>query len=144
MWNIVYYCLYNCMSALLEKSNQSLLSAKSLVQQNYYSSTVNRSYYACFQYLLYVLFTKLKKDQDEFYQEVRNRPNGTHTWASKLISIELAKKDMDDYKWFQRHLPELREKRVDADYFQTVIGQTDGYKAIAEAENIITILKKNF
>lgn len=132
------------MSELLEKSKQSLQSAKILVQQTYYSSTVNRSYYACFQYLLYVLFVKLNKNQDEYYQEVRNGQNGSHTWASKIIGIELAKKDIGDYKWFQKHFPQLKEKRVDADYYQIVIGQPDGYSAISEAENIINLLKKHF
>ncbi|MCP9751393.1 HEPN domain-containing protein [Ferruginibacter sp. HRS2-29] len=132
------------MSELLEKSRQSLLSAKSLVKETYYSSTVNRSYYACFQFILHILFTKIKKDPTEFYNEVQNGKNGTHTWASKLISYELAKKDMIDYKWFQGHVPALKERRVNADYYQSVISQEEGYKAISEAENIINLLVKNF
>lgn len=132
------------MSNFLEKANQSLDSAKFLFKQNYYSSTVNRSYYACFQYLMYILFDKLNKDQAEFYTEVRQRPNGTHSWASKLISIELAKKDDEDYKWFQKEIPEFREKRVEADYYPTVISQSDGTNSITKAETIINLLKKHF
>ena len=132
------------MSQFLEKSIQSLDSAKFLVKQQYYSSTVNRSYYACFQYLMHILFEKLKKDQAEFYNEVLHRPNGTHTWASKLIGNELAKKDMEDYKWFQRVIPEFREQRVEADYYPTIISPDQGNQSINKAETIINLLKKHF
>jgi uncharacterized protein (UPF0332 family) len=132
------------MSEFLEKSTQSLSSAKLMVKESYYSSTVNRSYYACFQYLLHVLFVKLNKDQKEYYQEVRTGKNGSHTWAAKLVSISLAKLNMDDYKWFQKHLPELRAKREDADYFPVIISQSDGHEAISKAENLIGVLRKNF
>lgn len=132
------------MSELLEKANQSLESARLLFKQSYYSSTVNRSYYACFQFILHTLFVKLKKDQDEFYNEVRLKPNGTHGWASKLIGNELAKKDLADYKWFQRELPEFKEKRVKADYFPVIISQDDGNQSINKAEAIINVLKKHF
>lgn len=132
------------MSQFLEKSTQSLNSAKFLVNHQYYSSTVNRSYYACFQFIMHVLFIKLKKDQTEFYTEVLQRQNGTHTWASKLIGNELAQKNMTDYKWFQRALPEIREKRVKADYYDTIISHEEGALAITQAESIINLLKQNF
>jgi len=132
------------MSQFLEKSNQSLDSAKYLVKQQYYSSTVNRSYYACFQFLMHILFEKLKKDQAEFYNEVLQRPNGTHTWASKLIGNELARQNIEDYKWFQRVLPEFREKRVKADYYPAVISPDEGELSITRAESIINMLKVNF
>jgi uncharacterized protein (UPF0332 family) len=132
------------MPTLSEKAAQSLNSAKYLVTQHYYSSTVNRSYYACFQYLMYVLFEKLNKNQADFYNEVRQRPNGTHSWASKLVGIELAKKNLDDYKWFQKEIPEFREKRVVADYYSTEINGPEGYLSISKAEAIINLLKKHF
>ena len=132
------------MSEFLEKANQSLESAKCLAKQHYYASTVNRSYYACFQYIMHVLFVKLKKNQDEFYQEVRQRPNGTHSWASKLIGNELAGKDKDDYRWFQSHIPQFRELRVKADYYPTIVSQDQGVGSIAEAENVMRLLIKHF
>ena len=132
------------MANFLEKANQSLDSARFLVKQTYYSSTVNRSYYACFQYIMHILFDKLKKDQKEFYNEVLQRPNGTHSWASKLIGNELAKKDMEDYKWFQRVIPEFREQRVIADYYSTVVSPDQGNQSITQAETIINLLKKHF
>lgn len=132
------------MSQFLEKANQSLDSAKLLVKNNYYSSTVNRSYYACFQYLMYILFDRLKKDQDEFYKEVQEKPNGTHTWASKLVGIELAKKNMEDYKWFQKEIPQFRQKRVQADYYPIKMMPDDGNFSISKAEAIINLLRKHF
>ena len=132
------------MTKFLEKANQSLESAKILSKHHYYSSTVNRSYYACFQYLMHILIEKLKKDQTEFYNEVRQRPNGTHSWASKLIGNELARKNLDDYKWLQKELPEFKEKRVLADYYPDVVSPEDGNLSITKAESIIRLLKTHF
>lgn len=132
------------MASLSEKANQSLNSARLLVKENYYSSTINRSYYACFQYLMHILFEKLKKDPVEFYTEVNNGKNGTHTWASKLIGIELAKKDFKDYKWYQKEIPALREKRVQADYHATVMLPADGHDSINKADAIMNLLAKHF
>ena len=133
------------MSVLLEKSKQSLKVAKLSFDNNYYPSTVNRSYYACLQLMLHILFNKLNKDREEFYNEVRHNPNGgTHIWASKLIGIELIKKDKDDYKWFQKNIPEFREKRVLADYYEDTISYDDGDFSIKRAESVINLLNKNF
>ena len=144
MINFCIIVLDYSMESLSEKANQSLNSARLLVKESYYSSTVNRSYYACFQYLMHILFEKLKKDPDEFYSEVNNGKNGTHTWASKLIGIELAKKDLNDYKWYQKEIPALREKRVQADYHATVMLPVDGYDSINKADAIMNILAKHF
>ena len=93
---------------------------------------------------MHILFEKLKMDQTDFYNEVRQRPQGTHSWASKLIGIELAKINLADYKWLQKELPELKEKRVSADYYPDALNADDGYHSITKAESIINLLKKNF
>ena len=133
------------MPSFSEKSTFSLESAKLLVKNNYYSSTVNRSYYACFQYIMHVLFEKIKLDQAQFYIDVRNGRNGTHTWASKLIVLELAKKpDKKDYKWLQAQLPDFRELRENADYFPAEMSQELGIESISKAESIMRVLSQNF
>ena len=132
------------MASLSEKATQSLNSARLLVREHYYSSTVNRSYYACFQYLMHVLFEKLKKSPTEFYNEVNNGKNGTHTWASKLISFELAKKDIKDYKWYQKEIPALRAKRIEADYHNIEISSAEGHDSINKAESIMNLLARHF
>jgi uncharacterized protein (UPF0332 family) len=128
----------------LEKSEQSLESANILVKQSFHSSTVNRAYYACIQFLMHTLFTKLKYDKNQFYVDVRNSSDGTHGWASKLIGIELAKIDMDDFKWFQRTIKEFKKVRVQADYHETVISHQQGYDSITTAKTVINTVKKNF
>ncbi|MEO6404542.1 MAG: HEPN domain-containing protein [Ferruginibacter sp.] len=132
------------MADFSEKSIQSLDSARYLVKQHFYSSTVNRAYYACFQYIMYVLIKKLNRDEKMFHIEAKNSPNGTHTWACKVIGIDLAKKSYNDYKWFQKEIVELREKRVLADYHSAVITPEEGNVSITKAESIINVLKGNF
>ncbi len=129
----------------LEKATQSLESAKCLVKQSYYSSTVNRSYYACLQYILHVLFEKIKMDQTGFEQDLKQKQHiGTHSYATKIIGNELARKDISDYKWFQKQFPELKEKRITADYHSVVISADEGNASILRAETIINLLKKHF
>ena len=133
------------MSTFLEKSTQSLNSAQILVNNSFYPSTVNRAYYACIQYLLHVLFEKLKYDKTKFYQDVRTQKDGTHGWASKLIEIEMAKmQDKEDYKWFQVKIKEFKKERVAADYYIDIVGQERGLKSIGTAKSIINVINKNF
>lgn len=132
------------MGEFAEKSNQSLKSAELLVKQHYYSSTVNRSYYACLQFMLYVLFEKLKYDKAQFYNEVRQGKDGTHGWASKLIGNELCRKSRTDYKWFQQAYPEFKKLRVTADYYEDRITPNQGYESIKTAESIINCIKQHF
>lgn len=133
------------MSTFLEKSTQSLKSAEILAKHSYFSSTLNRSYYSCIQFLLHVLFEKLGYDKLKFYQDVRSQKDGTHGWASKLIEIEMAKNpDKANYIWFQRNIKEFKKERVRADYYDDEITQDKGLKSIQTANSIINLVRTNF
>lgn len=134
------------MNQFLEKSTQSLNSANILIKQHYYSSTINRAYYGYLQFLMHILFEKLKQDKEQFYRDVQDgKDGGTHVKASNLICRLLYKKvSPKEYKWFQSTIKELKKKRVTADYHDSVISADEGYDCIRWATDLITCVKLNF
>lgn len=129
-------------SNLFEKHIECINAAKLLQKSNYYSSTVNRSYYGCFLFLLDTLYTKLKVNPDEFESQRRQNKEGTHGWASKLIEIELAKLDREDFKWYQKNFPEFQKLRIKADYSKEMISQEESLNSINTATSIINCVSK--
>lgn len=126
---------------LLEKSNQSMLIAESLLKQSFYPATVNRAYYSCLQYILHILIEK----QGHTYDHLKTMPRtGTHSQAQYLLEQTLVSHDKKDYKWFQEKLPAFKQERVIADYYGDPLNQTKGYEAIAIAKAIINTLKKHY
>jgi len=128
-------------STLLEKSKENLRAAQ-MLKGSCYSATVNRAYYSCVQFILDVLYTRLNITPTQFYaQRIQNR-EGTHSWASKLIEIELAKMDKEDFKWFQKKFPEFQELREKADYTNDLISQPMAEIALRTNESLTNIVNK--
>ncbi|RAJ04074.1 HEPN domain-containing protein [Chitinophaga skermanii] len=125
-----------------EKANQNLISAKLLIDKHIYCSSVHCSFYYCLQNLLHVLFTKKKYDKAQFIADTKNNNTGTHLQASKLIGIEIAKVNMEDYKWYQKHFPELKKLREKADYSDEFIAQEEVHEALNKAQSIATLVNK--
>ena len=131
---------------LLEKSTQSMLIAKMLVKHNY-SSSINRAYYSCLQYILHILEEKLKHTREE----IMNQPSsGTHGKAQYLLESSLVSRvkqktgNYREYKWFQEQFPALKQERVKADYYGDALNPDRGYAAIRTAEDIINTLRKYY
>jgi uncharacterized protein (UPF0332 family) len=133
-----------CMNKFLEKSTQSLNSADILIKQQYYSSTVNRAYYGYFQFLMHILFEKLKKDKEQFYLDVQAGKEGSHVRASNLICTLLCNKiSSKEYKWFQKTIKELKKNRVTADYHDSIITPDEGSQSIKWANDLIKCVEQN-
>ena len=129
-------------SNLFEKHKESIAAAEYLQKQNFYSSTVNRSYYGCFQFLLDVVFTRLNVKPVDFEIQRRQNREGTHGWASKLIEIELAHIDPKEFKWYQKKFPEFQKLREKADYSNEEISQGESLDSINTAKAIISLVNK--
>jgi uncharacterized protein (UPF0332 family) len=138
---ILYYCKW--MTSIFYDKHKESISAAELLKNSHYSSTVNRAYYGCIQYLLDILFTRLKVKPEDFYnQRVQNR-EGTHGWASKLIEIELAHVDRVEFKWYQKTFPEFQKLREKADYEDKAISQSESVGSISTANSIINCVNQN-
>lgn len=134
------------MGSLIDKSAINLDAAKTLKDKHYYyDPSIHCAYYACIQYMMYLIFEKLKlTTQEQFDADRRNNKEGSHVRAEKLVSEQVAKKDLKEYKWLKRTFPELKKLREDADYTNIVSGVDQSDEAIKKSETIITTLKQLF
>ena len=130
-------------NSLEEKSIQSLQSATILMNHTYYASTVNRAYYSCINIFFHILFFKLGYKKVDFDAQRRAKKKGSHEYASELILNLIRKKNSEDFKWLQEHIPMLREWRVDADYTESVITQEIASLSISKANSITNSVKQN-
>lgn len=132
------------MESFLVKSNDSLKSADILIQQQYYASTVNRAYYGYFQFLMYILFEKLNRDRLQFDEAATASKEGSHVRASNLIIVLIQSKlTSKKYKWFQSTIKELKQKRVNADYYNIATTSDDGAECIQWANELIKCVQEN-
>ncbi|NCI48229.1 HEPN domain-containing protein [Sediminibacterium soli] len=132
------------MISFQEKAKQNLLAAQALITQHLYHSSVNRSYYATFQYGLYVLFEKIRISKEELNAEAFYEKKGSHVLAFKRLGTEIAGKDISDYRWFQRVSREFKALRKSADYTEETITVDQANDSIRNAESIIRTLLKHF
>jgi hypothetical protein len=132
------------MSTFLDKSKQNLDAGELLVKSGLPNPSVHCAYYATVQFMFHILFKKLLKNKDEFDSEKRNNKEGSHSWAEKLISIELAKKSFEDYKWYKSKFPELKRIRESADYSELAITKDMGLDALGRSQTLINTLNSNF
>jgi hypothetical protein len=132
------------MSLFRDKSHYNRLAAELCLKNNLYAPSIHCSYYSCVQYMLYVLFEKIKMTKDEFEKTKNSFGSGTHASAIKLIGIDLIKKEKSDYKAFQKLIPELKELREKSDYENLAISQNEGWTAMSNSDSIKNILSKNY
>jgi hypothetical protein len=94
--------------------------------------------------MFYILFEKIKITKEEFEQKRALLKGGTHTSAIKLIGNDLINKKREDYKAFQRLVPELKELREKSDYENVAILQEEGWTAMQTSDSIKSILTHNY
>lgn len=132
----------NTIPSYKEKANQSLLSAKYLIEKKAYSNSVHCAFYSCLQTMFHVLFNKKKIDQNKFVIDGKYNRTGSHLQAFKLIETEIANKYPTDSKWFKNYFFQLKRLREKADYTNEFIKQEEVYEAINKANSISSIINK--
>ena len=132
------------MNVFRDKSHFNREAAEICLQKSLFAPSVHCSYYSCIQFMLYVLFEKLKMTEEGFNEQKASWRVGTHACAIKLIGYDLIRKEKTDYKAFQKLVPELKELREKSDYTQISIGHSDGYLAMGNSDSIKRILQKNY
>ena len=132
------------MNILKDKSRFNREAAELCLKNNLYSPSIHCSYYSCIQYLLYILFEKLKLTEEEFTRKRSLLKIGTHSSAIKLIGLDLVDKEKLDYTSFQRLILKLKMLREKSDYKNVKINQDEGWTAINYSDSIKNILAKNY
>ena len=132
------------MSVFRDKSHFNRQAAELCLKNNLYAPSVHCSYYSCIQYMLYVLYDKVKMTELSFNEQKTILGTGTHACAIKLIGIDLIKRERTAYIAFQKLIPELKQLREKSDYQNIAIGQSEGHLAMNNSDSIKNILTKNY
>ena len=82
--------------------------------------------------------------KEEFHNKKNLYGQKTHSLAIKLIELDLIKKAREDYKIFQKLIPELKQLREKSDYENVGISQEQGWMARNHSDSIKNILTKNY
>lgn len=130
------------MNGFLEKTTQNLNSAKILLDQCHYSSSVHCSFYGCLQTAFHTLFVKLNHEKSQFDHMRRLQKMGTHQYVFNLIKKEIEKSLKSDYQWFIHNFTKLKKLREQADYSEEPISQSEGYNALSKAIAINNLINK--
>lgn len=141
------------MTSFAEKSQQSIQAAGLLLTSNLYPSSINRSYYSFFQFMMHVLFNKIKMDQHSFHAHIHCSGKKTHTLVWSIVGTAFVKNRPQvyssyewnkEYRWLQEKIKEFKKMRECADYHEDTIRQDDADQWIKNAQSMIHCLKKCF
>ncbi|MFN3753131.1 hypothetical protein [Flavobacterium sp.] len=132
------------MSNLFQKSKFNIDAAEELIKKSLHAPSVHCSYYACFQFLKFTLKNFQNLTYDYIESECRIYPGGTHGYIIDNCLNEFRKKvDFSKFKDIKRELKDLKDFRIDSDYYDKEIIIDESEKCLALSKNIISEIKKN-
>jgi uncharacterized protein (UPF0332 family) len=130
---------------LVQKSDENITSAKLLIDNKHYASSVHCSYYSCVQLMIYLLIHKYNLDRAQIEALAKGENKGSHIFAKNYIYNKMKDSGIRfDARTFYTTTGELKNKREHADYHETIISEAFSIAALNEAGEINKILRKNF
>lgn len=126
------------------KAENNLLAAQRLINaRTFPSESVHCSYYAVYQYMMYILNTT-EKDPIS-YEEQQKLSNGSDSHTYTLLEITYRiNKSSKEIRDFYNSVMELKNARITADYSTAQITETESLTYKSRAEGIISKLKQYF
>lgn len=130
------------MSIIKKKSQENLDSARILIKNKKYNSSVHCSYYACFQMSKYCL-----NDNDcETYEEqdfyTKSSGNDSHNHISQKTENFLKRNNRFHYLDYKECMSSLKRMRKNADYDQYDISESEADLSYVNANTVLKILNK--
>lgn len=129
------------MSILKKKSDENQNSAQILLSNNLFSSSIHCSYYSCVQLMKHILF-----EEGLTEMELKNRQDASgrnlHEFLINHFIDGLRQDNL--YKQYRNtivKLPDLKHLRVNADYKEQEIRESDAQFAINLSKRISSDLK---
>lgn len=119
----------------LEKSAESLASAKDDLAKKRFNSCANRTYYACYQAAVALLISRGVSP-----------PGGKERWEHDFVQAQtsnlIRRKKMLPAK-YRAALPELMVVRVTADYKPQSVSKRKAAKVLKTATEFVTVTSKD-
>lgn len=123
------------------KATQNLYSAQLLINNGQYTTSVHCSYYAVFQYMKYMLS---ETDRNPIPLSVQNTNNNISSHEYIIQEIGLRINDNKKNRKFEQKVRNLKNERVQADYYATSFSDLESLDCIDKAKGLITDLKTFF
>lgn len=122
-------------------------SAELLLKDNKYAPSVHCSYYSCIQFMLFLIYGKLKVTNTDFEIRRKEVQKGTHQYAISLIldhlnTLKYEKDGKDNLKFFKTKISELKLLRELSDYKDVMIDNVQGDEAYDLSNGINGILNR--
>lgn len=134
-----------------DKSDTSIKASSLLIDNGLYSPSVHCSYYSCIQAMI-CAYCKYNRLSYEVYKQIYDKQNtGFHGWI-----ISELKRDINTHRSlgmqkrkiavleFNEAIVQLKDKRVEADYDNTVIDEETAINAKKTAEEVLAMIQKIF
>ncbi len=124
-----------------KKSEENICAAKVLISQGYYNSSVHCSYYALFQYMMYILNSQGFCPYAE--QDAKTNAQGSHNTILKELrghiieDLALSRDVVNSFRF-------LKKKRAVADYKETQVEQGEAREDLQRVCDMINKLKQHF
>jgi len=120
-------------TSFLEKSKESLESARFLIEEGKNNSSIHCAYYSCIQVIRHVLLHVHKKTEARIKAESRAFPGGSHEYLIDCIVQDLNKKGYNTVKLYA-NLYLLKRMRTEADYFDIIVIPVNSKRAFRVAD----------
>lgn len=132
--------------SLLKKSEQNIISAKLLKDNNLFASSVHCSYYSCVQRMLNIVHVHMGSDKDDLKNKCKINATGSHVIMANEVKLELFRVSMNDSEsqFFSNNIGNLKRNREAADYHQVDIEPMKCQASIEIAYKINKLLDKYF
>jgi hypothetical protein len=130
------------MSVLKNKSDESYIAAKLLIDNKHFSSSVHCSYYSCIQLMKYILIDLEGKTEDDLLAEQQLNKEHSHEYLINYFIKLLQQNGV--YKTYRNsigELPKLKVLRVKADYKAINIIEEEAIQAHSLSKKITTDLR---
>lgn len=140
-----FLLLQDNMGVLIVKSSENLLSAKLLIENRCFNSSVHCSYYSSVQLMIHLLLNKFNFTQEKLEISAKSENKGSHVFAKNFLYNKMKEKNVR-FKAveFHREVGELKNKREQADYQEIEIDSDFSEDAYKQAEKVNEILEEIF
>ena len=135
------------MSEWKKKSKENQKSAKLLIQNSNFSSSVHCAYYSNIQLMLHILLHDIKLSETEIEAESKQGSldeGGFHNWLKAAITRELLDRDFMLVRDFNNFFGQLKSLRIKADYKNLLILEQKAKNGLDLSRNITKLLEEKF
>ncbi|MEM0992726.1 MAG: hypothetical protein AAGI49_06795 [Bacteroidota bacterium] len=135
------------MSFLLDKSEQNKIAFSYLFDKDVYAAITHCAYYSCIQKIIYILSEYYTDEYNAGLEQIKGSAGNRHLFYIKEIYHWLSKDKIVDSRSainFKRMLIELRNSRIEADYYDVEITAEKAEKVKDTFEEIQLLIKRSF